>query len=419
MMDVFLSPFQTASGPALLWAFLSPVIGLLLGWAARLHWKALPGKTTLGVRWYRRLAPLIAPAVNILILVVGVTFFAKRGLQIEPHFVQMLRVLSLSWFLVAAIHVLTHSRAKTLSAALVVAMFGSLSLSDLLEDVVKYLNDISFSVGKLDMTALQILKFLGSLVLLLWLAGALVRGVEFSLQRIRHMRASTRQLFVELSRVGIYVAAALIALSTLGIDLTAFAIFGGAVGVGLGFGLQKIASNFISGMILLLEKSVEVGDMIEMYNGDVSGLVRHTGARYTLVETFDSREIMIPNEDFISQRVVNWTLSTARGLIKMPISVAYGSDLNLAQELMLEAAKEHPRCLSDPAPSCLLMGFGDVAINFHLNVWLGDIRDRRLTTQSEILFSVWRKFTDKGIGLPHQPRETHYKTLDRKKKGAD
>jgi small-conductance mechanosensitive channel len=225
------------------------------------------------------------------------------------------------------------------------------------------------------------------------------------------MRASTRQLFLTVARVGVYTVTALVALNTLGIDLTAFAIFGGAIGVGIGFGLQKIASNFLSGLILLLERSVQVNDMIEMYNGDVSGIVKHTGARYTLVETFDNRKILIPNDDFITQRVTNWTYSNTRGLIKIPVNVGYGSDLEKAQALMLEAALENPRCLQDPPPRCLLQSFGDLAVSFTLSVWLSDIREKRFTMQSELLLAIWRKFTDHNIGLPHQNREMHYNTL--------
>jgi small-conductance mechanosensitive channel len=418
MFDGFFSQFSDVSQPALLWAGLSPVIGLLLGWAARLHWKSLPGKTTLALRWYRRLIPLIAPTVNVLILVIGLTFFVKQGLAVDKRFAEAVRWLAASWFLIAFVHVLTHSRAKTLAASLLVALIVFLSASELLEDVLTYLANISFSAGKLEISALQVLKFAVSVVLLIWLAGALLRGIEFSLQKMRNMRASTRQLFLALSRAGIYALAAIVALSTLGIDLTAFAIFGGAVGVGLGFGLQKIASNFISGLILLVERSVEVGDMIEMHNGAVSGIVRQTGARYTVVETFDNGEIMVPNEDFITQRVVNWTFTNARGMIKMPISVAYGSDLGKARALMLEAAEEHPRCLEEPPPSCLLLGFTDAGISFQLNVWLGDIREKRLTTQSEILYAVWQKFLENGVGLPHSAKELHFRTVEKARQEA-
>lgn len=413
MIDEFLSQLAVVGRPALLWAGLSPVIGLLLGWAARLHWKSLPGKTTLVLRWYKRVIPLIAPSVNLLILVIGAIFFVKQGLTVDTNFAKLVRALAASWLFIAFVHVLTHSRAKTIAASLIVALLAFLSASDLLEDVLQHLGEVSFSIGKLKITALQTLNFAVSVVLLVWIASALLRGIEFSLQKMRNMRASTRQLFLALSRAGIYTIAVIVALSTLGIDLTAFAIFGGALGVGLGFGLQKIASNFISGLILLVERSVEVGDMIEMHNGAVSGIVRQTGARYTVVETFDNGEIMVPNEDFITQRVVNWTFTNARGMIKMPITVAYGSDLDKARALMLAAAEEHPRCLEEPPPSCLLLGFSDAGINFQLNVWLADIREKRLTTQSEVLYAVWQKFLENGIGLPHSAKELHFRTVQR------
>lgn len=413
MIEEFLLTLSSENKLALMWVLGAPVIGLLFFWAAKSHWKSLPDKEKPSVKLYRRLIPLIGPVINLIVLIVGAALIGKKGLIVDETIRHIVRVLCFGWLGLAAVYSLTHSRGKTLIAALIALFFGFLSLTNLLGDIVKAAQDTTFSVGKIELSAYQAVKFIVSIVLLMWLASAVIRGMELSLQKIRYLRPSTRQLFLSLGRIGVYVVAALFALSTIGIDLTAFAIFGGAVGVGLGFGLQKIASNFISGMILLLERSVEVGDMIEMANGDVSGIVKKTGARYTLVEAFDSREIMIPNEDFITQRVVNWTLSDARGLLRLPINVAYGTDLDRAKEVMLSAARSHPRCLASPAPTCMLTGFNDLAVTFSLNVWVADIREKRITTQSEILFAVWRRFNEENIGMPHSPRESSYKTTEK------
>ncbi|HYD19598.1 MAG TPA: mechanosensitive ion channel domain-containing protein [Patescibacteria group bacterium] len=413
MIEEFLTTLSSENKLALMWVLGAPVIGLLFFWAAKAHWRTLPNKEALWARWYRRVIPLIGPVINLLVLIVGAALLGKKGLIVDERLSHVVRVLCFAWLGLAAVYSITHSRAKMLLTALVALFFGFLSLTNLLGDVIRLLQDTNFSIGKIELTAYQALKFVFSIVLLMWLANALVRGMEISLKKIRYLRPSTRQLFLSLGRIGVYVIAALVALSTIGIDLTAFAIFGGAVGVGLGFGLQKIASNFISGIILLVERSVEVGDLIEMSTGGVTGIVKKTGARYTLVESYDSREIMIPNEDFITQRVINWTLSDARGLLRLPISVAYGTDLDRAREVMLSAAKSHPRCLADPAPTAMLTEFTDLAINFSLNIWVADIREKRVTTQSEILFSVWRKFLEAGIGMPHQNREWSNKTLEK------
>ncbi len=399
----------------LLWPTGAFASGIFLYLALRSHYRSLADKETLSARWYRRLLPLSAPLAAALILVTEHAVLGKKGVAVDEGYVHVVRTLWSCWFLIAAVYVLTHSRLKTIFAGGFVVLFGFLSVTDLLPDVIKFLSDISFAVGKIEISLYQICKFTIAIVLLVWLSGAILRGIDLSLQKMQHLRPSTRQLFNSISRVTVYVIAGLVALSTLGIDLTAFAVFGGALGVGLGFGLQKIASNFISGLILLFERSIEVNDMIEMHNGDTFGIVKKTGARYTLVETFDNREIMIPNEDFISQRVTNWTLSNARGLLKIPVAVSYEADLETARHILLSAAREHPRALAEPPPVCLLMGFTDLGVNMQLNIWIGDIREKRMTTQSEVLMSIWRKFSEHGIGLPHQARESHYRAREKYK----
>ncbi|MDE1153032.1 MAG: mechanosensitive ion channel [Micavibrio sp.] len=415
MLNSFLEYLSTQNKLVLLWPPGAFISGVFLFLALRSHYRSLHDKTTLLARWYRRLLPLAAPGIAMLLLVVGMAVLQKKGVAVDPPYVACIRAIWASWLIVACIYVLTHSRAKTIAAGIIAAIFAFLSLSDLLPGIIRFLSDISFNLGKIEISAYQVCKFIVSIVLLVWLTSAMNRGMGLTLQHMRNLRPSTRQLLNSVFRVFMYMIAGLVALSTLGIDLTAFAVFGGALGVGLGFGLQKIASNFISGLILLFERSIEVDDMIEMHNGDTFGTVRQTGPRYTLIETFDNRKIMVPNEDFISQRVTNWTLSNTRGLIKLPISVSYEADLELAKELLLETAREHPRALTEPPPACLLMGFTDLGVNMQLNIWVGDIREKRMTTQSEVLMAIWKKFAAHNIGLPHQVRESHYRSLKKPK----
>ncbi|MBT6547667.1 MAG: mechanosensitive ion channel, partial [Gammaproteobacteria bacterium] len=206
----------------------------------------------------------------------------------------------------------------------------------------------------------------------------------------------------------IYLVAFLVGLDFVGIDLTTLTVFSGAVGIGLGFGLQKIASNFISGLILLMEKSIEEGDLIELSDGTF-GYIRRASARYTLVETFDSKEILVPNEDLITSRVVNWTFSNSSARIEIELGVAYDSDIDLAHDLILAAAREHPRCAIKPEPACFLRFFGDSSVNFILHFWVEDVTLGRWPTQSEVMFSIWRKFKDNGIEIPFPQRDLHIK----------
>jgi len=215
-------------------------------------------------------------------------------------------------------------------------------------------------------------------------------------------------LVLKLAQIVIYLVAFLVGLDFVGIDLTTLTVFSGAVGIGLGFGLQKIASNFISGLIILMEKSIEEGDLIELSDGTF-GYIRRASARYTLVETFDSKEIRVPNEDLITSRVVNWTFSNSSARIEIELGVAYDSDIDLAHDLILAAAREHPRCVIKPEPACFLRSFGDSSVNFILHFWVEDVTLGRWPTQSEVMFSIWRKFKDNGIEIPFPQRDLHIK----------
>lgn len=401
------SLFTIQTGSLLLWGLAALIAGIVIGHMARQSFEGVIDKTKMGARWAKRLLPLAAPLATIILLAIGLAIFRAR--DVDMQYGMILTNAAIAWFLITAIHVMTQSRVKTILAALMIIPYMILSSFGIVEQVADRLSDFSFHLGKFDITALHIVRFGVSVVLLVWLTSALTRGVDYSLSRVSNLHGNTRQLFLTIARTGIYIAGFLFALSALGIDLTAFAVFSGALGVGLGFGLQKIASNFISGLILLTERAINVGDMIEM--GENRGIVRYTGARYTLVEIGDSREVMIPNENFIAQPVINWTLSNTRGLIRMTIPVSYDSDLDKARAIMLQAAKDHPRCMPQPEPACILQTYGDVAINFLLTVWIGDIREARGTTQSEIMMEIWRRFRDNGVGIPHQIRDTQINTF--------
>lgn len=269
----------------------------------------------------------------------------------------------------------------------------------------------SFKIAEHQFTLYELLKSSLILVLLFWSAAIMSDIAEARINRLDRMRAANRALVLKASQIAIYLVSFLLALDLLGIDLTALTIFSGALGIGLGFGLQKIASNFISGIILLLEKSVEQDDMVEMGDG-TSGFIRRSSARFTVIETFDGKEVMVPNEDFITSRVVNWTYSNTKGRIEIALGVAYGSDIEQARDLILEAANENPRCSLDPAPYCYLRNFGDSSVDFILHLWIDDVTAGRWKTQSEIMFEIWRKFKEHGIEIPFPQRDIHLKTSD-------
>ncbi len=299
--------------------------------------------------------------------------------------------------------------AKLLLVIFVVAFF-SLGFLDYLQPIKEFLDSdvLAFKVGDMRFSVYLLTKAIIAIVILFWVASIFAEFGEKKIKNLRKVKASSRALITKAFQIIVYFVAFLVALDTLGIDLTALAVVGGAIGIGIGFGLQKITSNFISGLILLFEKSVEEGDLVELDDG-TSGYVRRTSARYTLVETFENRELMIPNEDFITKRVTNWTFSNTLGRIDINIGVSYASDLVKVEELILEAANEHPRCSKEPAAECYLVDFGDSSVNFALYFWVDDIISGRKRPRSDVLFSIWRKFHENGIEIPFPQRDLHIK----------
>ncbi|MFM7556963.1 MAG: mechanosensitive ion channel family protein, partial [Alphaproteobacteria bacterium] len=169
--------------------------------------------------------------------------------------------------------------------------------------------------------------------------------------------------------------------------------------------LQKIASNFISGIILLFEKSVEVGDIVELDNGGIYGTIKHFGGRYTLVEGSDGKEIMIPNEEFIINRVTNWTYTNNRARLEIKVGVDYKTNLKLAKEIMLSCALSHKRCIKYPEPECYVLSFNDFDISIILYFWINDIIEGRMGAKSDVMIDILNKFSENNIEIPLPKRE--------------
>ena len=284
-----------------------------------------------------------------------------------------------------------------------------LDITDLLEPTSAHLDQYAITVGSIRISVYTVLKAVVVLSVVFWLSGALSRGTKAYLRRVG-LKSRTRALMTKFFDIILYSIVFFIILNVVGVDLTALAVIGGAVGVGVGFGLQKITSNFISGIILIFERSIDTHDLVEL-EGNVYGWIRYLGARYTLVETLDGKEIMIPNEDFITGRVVNWTFTNAQARINIPVGVSYQSDIKLAKDLMIAAANEYEHTLNTPPPVCHLREFGDSSVNFELRFWLKDIRKTKgpYEPQSAVMFAIWDKFKEHNIEIPFPQRDVHIK----------
>jgi small-conductance mechanosensitive channel len=220
-----------------------------------------------------------------------------------------------------------------------------------------------------------------------------------------------RGLQFAIARMAGYVVAAvglLVGLQTLGVDLTSLTVLAGALGIGIGFGLQNIVSNFVSGLIILAERPIQLGDRVEV--GDAVGQVVRIGARSSSVLTNDNIMLIIPNSEFVSGRVVNWDAGNdPRVRFRIPVGVSYGSDPRLVEKLLLEAAAENPRVLADPAPGVQFIRFGDSSLDFELRAWSTELAHRPGALRSEMNFAIWEKFKQHGIEIPFPQRDLHVK----------
>jgi small-conductance mechanosensitive channel len=271
------------------------------------------------------------------------------------------------------------------------------------------LNHITFTLDRVNITMLQVTRALPVFLLLYWLSRNLLIIWRSWLKTGSGLSPALQILLSRLGSIILYSAAVALVLTYLGLDLTFLALFGGALGLGLGFGLQKVFANLVSGFILLADKSIKPGDVIQM--GDQHGWINFLGVRYISVVTRDGTEHLIPNENLITGEVINWSYSQNLVRLKVPVGVGYGSDLEQARELMLQTAADTPRVLQDPRPSCILMGFGDSTINLELRAWINDPQNGVTMVKSDLLWGIWRRFREHGIELPFPQRDLHLKSL--------
>jgi len=280
---------------------------------------------------------------------------------------------------------------------------AALSIIGRLDDVSKALDSISMSMGTLRLTPLVLIKAAVLLALAMWLVRAAGNFIETRIARSRDLTPSVQVLLIKLVRVGLIIAAIAIVMSAAGIDLSAFALFSGAIGVGLGFGLQKIIANFISGVILLADKSVKPGDLVTI--GDSTGKINTMNTRYISVAAGDGREILIPNEDLVTQRVINWTYTDKSMLVKVSFATNYDADPNRVCELAVEIARNTQNVATFKAPSCLLTEFAETGMKFALTFWVADLDIGMDSVRSNVMQGLWTAFKNENIRVPYPVRE--------------
>lgn len=273
----------------------------------------------------------------------------------------------------------------------------------LLDTVVAALDGAQANLGNINFSALAVVRGLIAGSFLFWL-GQWSNSQSSAYIEQQRMRPAIRQLAIKTTEVAIFGVAFLVLMNIMGISLSSLAIIGGAVGVGLGFGLQKIASNFISGVILMIEGQATVGDYVELDGGEAGTIIKMM-ARATILETYDGRWIVVPNEDFITTRVVNYSDSGSVNRLEVPFSVSYDTDINKIPAIIEAAVSTHPGVLQEPEPpDCELRGFGDSGIDFGVEFWVEGIDDGKNKYASDVLFIVWNALKDNEIEIPYPHR---------------
>jgi small-conductance mechanosensitive channel len=279
----------------------------------------------------------------------------------------------------------------------------------LLDIVTLQLSETVVGVGNIQFSLISIVRGLIAGSLLFWLGQWSNSQTSALIEKQQEMRPSIRQLLIKTVEFAIFGVAFLVLMNIMGINLGALAVLGGAIGVGLGFGLQKIASNFISGVILLVEGQATVGDYVELDGGESGKIVKMT-ARAAMLETFDGRWIVVPNEDFITTRVVNYSDSGSANRYEAPFSVSYDTDINLVPAIIEAAVATHPEILTSPyPPDCELRGFGDNGVDFAVEFWVNGFDDGPNKYTSDVLFLIWNALKDNGIDIPFPQRVVEIK----------
>lgn len=392
---------------ALIGQFILLVLAFGLGWLAlrliRRHFSA-----ALQAKWGEQGGNRVAlPALALLFVVLGRSVLEHWQ---SVHLLNLAVPLLLSFVIVQASFALLRRIFRPSPALRVFErtvswlVWGVLALhiTGYLDGLIAALDAIGFAVGKQRLSLYTVFLALISIAVTLIVALWVARLVEHRFIEAAPLNTNIKLALTKLIRSLLLVVAVLIALPLVGIDITVLSVFGGALGVGVGLGLQKIASNYVSGFTLLLDQSIRIGDMVTV--GDRFGQVQRIATRYTVIRGLDGTEAIIPNEALITSTVINHTLANPNNRVGVPVQVAYGTDLEKAKAALLAALDGQHRVLPEPAPTVLLKGFGESGIDLELAFWIADPEEGQLALKSDINWAVWQAFQREGIEIPYPRR---------------
>lgn len=367
--------------------------------------------------WSRSINIVLAMLLPLVWLVLQwLTTLTAQTMQWSSYLLELVATLLTAWAIISFASRLARDPLWSRVIAWTAWSIAALNILNLLGPTIAILDSAAITFGALRISLYTVVKSTLALAILLSVAIYVAGLIESRIRTSRNLSPSVQVLFSKSLKIVLVSLAVVIAIRSVGIDLTALAVLGGAVGLGVGFGLQKVISNLISGVILLVDKSIKPGDVIAV--GNTYGWVSGLGGRYVSIVTRDGIEHLIPNELMITQTVENWTHSDSQTRLKVPIGVHYESDVRLAMELCLEAASETQRVLVHPEPKCLLIAFGDSSVDLELRFWIQDAHQGVRNVRSDVLLRVWDKFHERGIEIPYPQRDLHIRTAQAVPVGA-
>jgi small-conductance mechanosensitive channel len=315
--------------------------------------------------------------------------------------------LVLAWVLVSVISRIVRQRMIARGLAILAWLYAAVAILGIRDEAATFLDNIAISVGTFRLTALLAIKAFLLLTFAVWASVMLGNYFEERVGRSDELSPSLRVLIGKVVKIGLIALAVLASVSAIGVDLTALTVFSGAVGVGIGFGLQKVVSNFVSGIIILLDKSIKPGDTISL--GETFGWIRELRARFVSVITRDGREYLIPNEDFVTQQVINWSFSDELVRLDVTFGVSYDSDPHQVSALAIAAAISVGRVDANRRPVCWMTGFGESSLDFVVRFWIRDPQQGLTNIRGKVLLALWDSFREHGIAIPYPHREIVFK----------
>ena len=338
---------------------------------------------------------LVRPALWTVFLYIAQAAMAGSGM--DSLLVRIASSLSLAWLLIRIVTAFLPAGFRK-PAGWVIFVFAAFYAIGILDEVMTWLSSIGPPFGGRVISPVFVVQAIATVALFMFAASWLSKRLKTRVDELPQVEPSLRILMGNAVQVGLFFGAALLAMAGLGIPLSGLAVLGGAIGVGLGFGMQQIVANFISGVILLTDRSIKPDDVIEV--DETYGVVKSLGLRYASVITRDGKEHLIPNEQLITDKVVNWSYSNKEVRVKRRLRVEYETELRLAVELVEKGAMETDRVLARPAPKCLVMEFGEEAVELEVRFWINDPQNGVSNVSSAVMLNIWDHFTEAGIDIP-------------------